>query len=663
MNKNSIFLIFFNFFIFFTNPICFADNLKNQEQNLHGAELCKSVDNFLNSFNLKSETQGLIFSKENNFPFNIKISIPANPILYSKNYSEENLINLTLAFKIEDVLPNKKFFENFLKSIQNLKLDYDLDLLFTYGDSEKKLITKSLTGTEYFLRNINSTSNSAILCINFSENEAEIIPGGTTDSSPLWFVKRISKAFSKNNIKFRLQGANISSLYRFNLLKTDERLSLFLKEHIPSACINIPCNSNNSTEYNKFFTEFLTDYSQKQTDTWERHYYVLNLQNNLIFFGELFIILLFIFFIILNIFLIFIYFNKNNKTFIKKFWLIIPLNIIFTLFSLILSQFFVFFISKILNFTPFLRFTLKIIFATLFFPVEILFLKKKNLIQSEEFYTFYTLICSIFNLILFSFIDIALFFLFFMQFLIIYISRHIKKIIPTTILFILLITPYIPYFIQFLRCSTPETFEKFINCSVFLNLGFSFAIQPIIFYVLRLVSKLIKILRTDDPKNKEFQKQNIIAILSSCGIFIIIFIVLLNFLPDSFNTSNQNNKKINLILSEEDFIEIELNEHNFFDETTYNLEIKLLKNAEECLISINSKNISPIIYSDDLYFSNKSTFTDSFLIPVFPPNNLNFKYISQTKADTELIIQAIFLTEEENSYIFQEKRLKIPKKQ
>ena len=220
--------------------------------------------------------------------------------------------------------------------------------------------------------------------------------------------------------------------------------------------------------------------------------------------------------------------------------------------------------------------------------------------------------------------------------------------------------PYIPYFIQFLKFTTEENFNVFINCSFLINLALSFALLPIELFILRLVSKLKQILDSTDEETKKFQKQNIVAISISLALFLIIFVVLVNFLPNNFISSSETKQNFNFIQSEKDLIKIDVKKSEFFEETSFQIEINLSENAEQCLVSVSSPSVCPIIYSDDIHFSNKNNFTDYFLIPNFPPKNLNFSYISQTKEQTILKVQAVFL-QNQNDYILQEKSIIIPK--
>ena len=658
MKKNSIFCIFFIIFFFLSGTFSFAQN-----SNLHGNELCTKTYDFIKSFNFKTEILPLIASEKNTFPFNIKLSIPSEKSLYKKNYSPKNLTNLTVAFKIEDVLPHADFFTELFSMIKKIKSDYDLDFIFTYGDENKRIIAYNLKGTSHFISNLQNQNQMAVLCVNFTNEETQIIPGGKTDSSPVWLIKRVSESFFENKIDYSLQSSNITGLYRFNLLKTDERTSAFLQEHIPSLCVNLSENETYFYKYTDFFVNFFEKYSQTGTSVWDRHFFTLTIGTKIIYFNEFFITLLYIITILINIFLVCFFsfkFNHKIKDSVKKSWFIIPGILILTVITLILAQLFIILISKIFTLTSFFKITLKILLPLLIFPVALYFFNKKNLIQEEKTYTYFCFIVSIFNLILFGLIDISLFFLFLFQHLIIFISRYIKHFIPLAVFFIFLLLPYIPYFIQFLKFTTEENFNVFINCSFLINLALSFALLPIELFILRLVSKLKQILDSTDEETKKFQKQNIVAISISLALFLIIFVVLVNFLPNNFISSSETKQNFNFIQSEKDLIKIDVKKSKFFEETSFQIEINLSENAEQCLVSVSSSSVCPIIYSDDIHFSNKNNFTDYFLIPNFPPKNLNFSYISQTKEQTILKVQAVFL-QNQNDYILQEKSIIIPK--
>ena len=641
----------------------------NKEQKLHGFDLCQNFSDFLKPFNINFDIQPLIFSEQNEFPFNIKLSLPADPIQYSKIYSEKNLTNLTLIFKIEEVYNYKTFFTLLLNKIKDEKRDFDLDIVFTYGDTQKKIISDQLKGTDVFIKSLQNQNEMASVCINFSENTTEIIPGGGKDSSPSWLIKRLSKAFYKNKIDFTLQSSNLTTLYRFNLLREDENTAKFLKEHIPSCAITIPVSSQSEEKFSLLISDFIKSYTQENTSQWDRHFYTLTIGKRIFYFDEFFITILFIVTIILN--LLFVYTmpvklknkTKNNKkSFSQKIltsWPLAIFTILITLLSLSVSQTFIILLSKIIPFSPYIKVTLKILLSLAVFALELFIIKKKNAISTEEFYSYLTTISCAFNLILFALIDISLFFLFLIQYIIVLISKNIKKIIPLSVLFIFLLFPYIPYFVQFLKYASENSFEKLIDSSLAVNISVSFAILPVQLFTMRLISKLKSIIAMTDEKNRHFQKQNIIAIMSSFALFLLIFIIILNFLPDTFSTQKKEAEQKTFITQQDDLILLDYIKYSYLEETTVFLDITLLKNAEQCQISVSNESENPVIYSDEPYISNKETNTDFFLTPAFPPKKLNFKYISKNEEKSVLRVKCVFPTEDENTYIFQEKQLEI----
>ena len=641
----------------------------NKEQKLHGFDLCQNFSDFLKPFNINFDIQPLIFSEQNEFPFNIKLSLPADPIQYSKIYSEKNLTNLTLVFKIEEVYNYKTFFTLLLNKIKDEKRDFDLDIVFTYGDTQKKIISDQLKGTDVFIKSLQNQNEMASVCINFSENTTEIIPGGGKDSSPSWLIKRLSKAFYKNKIDFTLQSSNLTTLYRFDLLREDENTAKFLKEHIPSCAITIPVSSQSEEKFSLLISDFIKSYTQENTSQWDRHFYTLTIGKRIFYFDEFFITILFIVTIILN--LLFVCTmpvklknkTKNNKkSFSQKIltsWPLAIFTILITLLSLSVSQTFIILLSKIIPFSPYIKVTLKILLSLAVFTLELFIIKKKNAISTEEFYSYLTTISCAFNLILFALIDISLFFLFLIQYIIVLISKNIKKIIPLSILFIFLLFPYIPYFVQFLKYASENSFEKLIDSSLAVNISVSFAILPVQLFTMRLISKLKSILAMTDEKNRHFQKQNIIAIMSSFALFLLIFIIILNFLPDTFSTQKKEAEQKTFITQKDDLILLDYIKYSYLEETTVFLDITLLKNAEQCQISVSNESENPVIYSDEPYISNKETNTDFFLTPAFPPKKLNFKYISKNEEKSVLRVKCVFPTEDENTYIFQEKQLEI----
>ena len=176
---------------------------------------------------------------------------------------------------------------------------------------------------------------------------------------------------------------------------------------------------------------------------------------------------------------------------------------------------------------------------------------------------------------------------------------------------------------------------------------------------MRLISKLKSLLLSTDEKNRRFQKQNIIAIMSSFALFLLIFIIILNFLPDTFSSQTKETENKTFITQKDDLILLDYIKYSYLEETTVFLDITLLKNAEQCQISVSNEDKNPVVYSDEPYISNKETHTDYFLTPAFPPKKLNFKYISKNEEKSILTVKCVFPTKDENTYIFQEKQIEI----
>lgn len=683
MKKKSIFCYFLVLFFFlFTilgcsqtkmsssdnqtleNSISQIQEFEKQKINLNGSKLCRQFQNFLEKNGFKTEKQPLIVSEANEFPFNIKISFPADQKLYSENFSEENLTNLTIAFCLEEAAFNSEITLNLLKTAKNLKLDYDLDFIFTYGDSVMPVLSKTLKGTQFFTSNLYNQRKMAVICVKLSSQSVQVVPGGGKDTSPTWLIKRITNHLNQKKIPYTLQSSNLTTLYRFGILNEDERTSCFLKEKIPCAGLILPLEPEFIASFISSVPDFFVSYSQKGTSQWDRHFYSITIGNHIFWITEQFITITFIILSILSLFVIcmfsFQFQNKHLKPHVLVHWKLIPASIIVTLLGIYIAQLCAYITNLIFTIPPYPLLSIKLIITLLFPAGELYFIYKQNLIKSQEIYSYLATTCATFNIIFFSFVDISLFFLFVVQYIVIIISRQAKRIISISLFFILLIAPYIPYFVQFIQYVKESSITDLTFCNFFTNFGMTFAILPFELYMIRIAAKIIQIFRNSDPQTRKFQKQNLIAISSAFGIFTIIIFILFITIPEQFIIKNHEKTVPEVIAKQDDMIKVKFKDDTFFGETNRSLDIDLGMQAEQCLISLSSSEVKPVIYSDENYISNLESNTDFFTVPVWPPQKLSFKYITQTEKPTTLTVEAIYPSEYGDQYILRQHSIEIP---
>lgn len=659
MKKNKF---FFTFLFLIISTI----SLYSSEKQINGYNLCEDFFNFLEQNDCNPTIQPLVKNNNYNYPFNIEVFFEANTTIPKELNSKGNLTTLLFAFRMEEAYTSKPLILNLIKIIKSSKRDYNINLLFSYGDSQKTILqTQQVKGTDYFIENIYNQNELSVICINLTNFNTIVTPGGGGDTSPLWLLKRITSALNKNDISFKLRGSTITSLYRLNILQEDNRTSLFLKEGIPTIGINFSVKNLSDAKLSNFFQTLITSYTQNDTNNWDRHYISFTIGNKIYWISENTTVFIFMTLVILSLFFIceFSFTFSNKKQQIKKdviqLWYILPISALITTIGFIFGQYLALLFYKILGIDPYIQLAIKFVIGFIFVSLIFFFWIKKQGILTEDSYTFLVSISAIINIILYTLIDISLFYVFAAEFLIIYLSRHTKKTVSLSIMFLLMLLPFLPYAIQIITYLKPQAVQNLSNNSFFANLIISLGFLPFEMIWFRILARLNKIWENTDNDVKKFRTQNIIAISTAVVIFTIILIIITIFIPDHYKRRRTGAITFETILKNDDKIKISYNDNNYFGETIRTLNIDLGDIAEQCSIKVSSETKNPIIYSDESYVVTQNDESDIFSTPIWPPKELEFNYIANSDIESIITVEAVYPTENPKRYIKRTSNLKI----
>ncbi|MBQ5849001.1 MAG: hypothetical protein IIW49_08840, partial [Treponema sp.] len=488
---------------------------------------------------------------------------------------------------------------------------------------------------------------------------------GGGDTSPLWLVKRITNALIKNDISFKLRGNTITSLYRLNILQEDNRTSLFLSEGIPTIGINFSVKNLSDSTLSDFFQTLINSYTQNDTNKWDRHFISFTLGNKIYWVSENTTVFIFIFLVILSLFFIcefsFTFSHKKHqiKNDVIKLWYILPISALITTLGFVLGQYIALLFYKLLGIDPFIQLVIKFIIGFILVSLIFFFWIKKQGILTEDSYIFLVSISSIINIILYTLVDISLFYVFAAEFIIIYLSRHTKKTVSLSIMFLLMLLPFLPYAIQIIKYLKPQAVQNLSNNSFFANFIISLGFLPFEMIWFRILARLNKIWENTDTDVKKFRTQNIIAITTAVIIFTILLIIITIFIPDQYKRRRTGMPAFETILKHDDKIKISYNDNNYFGETIRTLNIDLGEIAEQCSIKVSSETKNPIIYSDESYTVTQNDESDIFSTPIWPPKELEFNYIASPDIDSTITVEAIYPTENPKRYIKRTSKLQI----
>ena len=656
MKKNSIFFIFFTFLIF----SAFSQASKGYEE-------CKSLSRFLTRIEPSTEEHAII-TADTPFPFNIVIKFNSAAHSQQDKAAENELENFILAFRTEEALRQRKLIQEILNAIKSTPRNCNVQIVFTYGDSSRVNDRFKVTGTEAFLRQLAEKDKCSAVCIRFSENVNSIIPGGARNTTPSWLTQIIANAFFENGISYKLQGNLISPLYRLNLLRHDERTSLFLDEDIPCAAIILDTNTDSHTEIPDFFQSLVSLYQVESTNQWDHHSIQFSIGNKLFWIGESFTSSLLL---VISLFSIFAlcelsFFVRHSERTVQQsaetLWYLIPLTLVVTIVSFLLGQG----ISHILdlfftlaNYTPII---IELFFSLLmssFYFMMLIRWKGDSIIQAASFFL---PVAGIINIYVFVCIDLSLFYIFAAEYIIIFLSRPLKNIYSLVFVFLLLIVPFAPYAVQLVTYIKPSMIKNLVNGSIFMTIALSLMFLPFEFIWLKILTALNQIWMKTDANTKRFIKQNAIAISLAVVIFAILLTMLTNIIPDEYRESKPAEEPT-IFESDETIFKIWYEDNNFFGETSRILYVKLTEQAEVCTISIEGKGGNPLIYSDNPYIYDAETHMCTFRLTAFPPLEMDFRYICAENIPSAIYASALIPAKSaslDETYKRVETRIEIP---
>lgn len=694
MKKNSIFyLIFALFLLFFSSFHLFSENF-------YGKNLSNHIFNTLKKNNFDPEKQFFITTgKTENFPFNIlchvkevsqqnkKEDTKKADINLKKNQNKNILSNIPsyerkhiankkiiFAFKAEQFEKYEDFFIELAKSLKNIECEHEIDLVWTIGDEEKWDKNCYLKGIDSYISKINENKKLCAVTVRFlNEKRAKIIPGSGGDVSPSWLLKLTSDSFFSSGLSYNIKGGVISSLYRLNALIEDESTASFIKAKIPTIGIEL-CEYQDKTDDKKIFQKEIdalcriaSNFSPEKTENWERHTNQLSIGPKTFWLTERFTVITFIAIIFINLLLICEFsfvFRKNKKIFIKEFkslWYFIPIGVLVTFICFMIGQLFSIFFLKQLNVNPFSAISIKLFVSFFIFSIiSLTFIILKGNV-SDKTYSFLQMLSALLNIFIFSSVDISLLYLFAIEYLIITICRSAKRLVSLEIAFLLMLVPFIPYGYQIILYAKTDAIVNFLSVRPRFNFLFATGFFPIILMWMRILAKINRKNKKVNSK-KRWMAQNILAFFCVSTLFAIILIIFSFSVPErhkineksSINEQKQKIVQLNSIENEnsekEKLINLNYSDSSFFGEITRNIHLFFFKDCKHASISIEGNAKNPILYSEWDYETDSSMKKAYIKLPLNPPKNIFFNYITNNRADQKITVRCSFFDEENVIY-------------
>ena len=634
--KKAFFLTLLLSHIFFTSL-----SAQEPQKRPEGSNLCLSLFEFLSANNFKPQAQPLLSYNQNDFPYNIYIENIGN------NSQSEKTKNVLFVFEMQGAFLKKETVKEFITFLKNTKLPYNPTLLFAYG--ENPLFTKQgmIYGTDVFLENYYFEDDFTAVFFNLAAEKTKITASSNQIIAPGKLIKNCLNAFLKNKLPLTNSLILLSQLYTLSI-QHDRNLDLFFERDIPAIKLDFKSGLDEKT-----LSSTLKEIAGSiDSFNWDQHFILYNLWGSFHILTEknilslLFIIIftLFLFIFVFGYINSFIKFEAWKK--IRYIWFAAPITFILTTAGFHTGKVLYYIFSPQTPFGKiFLLLWLQIFFAIAFSSVFYYLLSIFNHSFSDRSVDFLVLISTFINQSVFSFFDISLFPMFLLIFAAAFFTILFRKFFSHMYLFLILLLLLFPYTFSFLGSFESSQILDFLLNTRLYHFAISMIITPILLLYLRIVIKF----RETHP-----QKEKI-------ALFVIVYAVSIIFTQTEIclisiplrNKSLSETPQPVLLSSDEELIELHHKDKVVFDDIIRTIDVSLKKEAELCDILVFSPTSQPLKYSDYDFEAINST-SSYFLIPQNPPQKMTFSY-GTTEEPAFVKIKAIFPSEEENTYILQEK--------
>lgn len=628
----TILLISLTLFPFFSQP--------------KGVNLCDSVFDSLKKQKTHPQIQTLVSSSDNFFPYNIYMDF---------NSKVETDQTLLFIFNQEDYLQNDHLFSEFLQYLKNSDFDFNIQILFSYGEKQKNLKDNIIYGQDIFLDTIDYKDNYTVIIFNLSADYNKIISSSNGKTAPAWLVKNLFEIIPYSNIDFSLPFYYVSQQFRYNFYN-DRQLDTFLSQKIPSVKFNLKDNVLHEDIY-KFLQSIINSYSFTTNKDFDQNFLVINLFGKSFCYSETLIVRTIILIILSFVFFLVIFFDVNAKLQkkawkeLKSIWYAIPSTFICIIFGCILGQVVYLPAENYLNssFSIYFLYSFYLLFSFILCTIYYIFEETTNNFFSERAIDYLIVITTFVNQFIFLFVDVSLFPVFMLTCFFAILSILFKRNSIHIFLFVLMIFPYVIYAHLLMDSAPLEEVKFFLTKNIKIIPTLSFAFCPIFLMFFRIL--------TGNRRKFSSHKALYIESVIIFSILLISCILLSSIRSNMIYKKNQTEKISVLKADSSQSISIKITDNTIMNETIRTLYVDFDKEPEQASIKIIGMNTLPVLYSDNSYVPISTTSIE-FLLPENSSKNLIFNYGTNKKACT-ILVTALYSTGIKNEFIKEYKTLQL----
>jgi len=596
--------------------------------------------NFFSAQGFETEKQTLQNTLSYDFPYNVIVSLRKSEadfgskkkavILMPQQFTEEFLDQIAdcmhriqnsgggaeFVFTANDYSPASQKPDNPLKGLQNPA--YENAGTFTYIYN-----LKTNENTAAFIIGKDKGKTAAPFPV-YRKSQIEVIPGGKDENNrgtvvPRFFFKTFIDACIAAEQPYVIRGRFLS-LYRLGFIQNEPLVSAWLSADIPALMLNI--NTANSAAVFDILEHCVDGYADAAVTDSDTHYSVLRFFNKTVWISEYMYVIFLTVSAAVTLFVFFTFsFIRGTHRYIHreeffKTWYLIPLSVSITAVFLHAAQFLLVKAGTIsLIGSPLFFLSVKTLFALsffsfVFFPLAYYTLK---LPLTGFIYGYLLSVAAFLNIFIFAASDIALIPIFVIEYIIVSVSRSVRKIVPLIVCTLFMILPFVP-FIRGFQNFNSELHSAFISAASFSeNLLYAAILLPFLIMIIRILIRF-KLWKRRGPEAK---KRIRLRALSAAGIFTLFFVSLFGA---SFFTRSSEKKHGSPENADTPNISLALERTVQFERSLLTLKVSSVLPVVRYYIEVSSESVLPVFESNYPYDMFLKPFTAVFALDDYPPD-------------------------------------------
>ena len=609
------------------------------------------------------EKQYLQNTMSDNFPYNIIVSFG------EKNGKTENQKRLIISCPQQDAADIMPQIAGLIHRIEAKHLNIETFFVFTANDYSPADDFLPLTndpafansGTYTCINNLETTENTTVLVMHKGENRhifsslrkrhIEIIPGAKNDYNkgtviPRDFFKMFTNACSSADASYSVRDRFLS-LYRIGFSENDPLVSAWFSAGIPALMlILIEENADVLCSVLEYYAERYNSAAPFGDDA---GYSVFNLFDRTFFISEYAYVLFLSVSAAVTLFLFFIFsFIRGAHRYIHRAeffrtWYLIPLILCVTAFLLFAVQIAILKTAPAGIRIPLFFLAVKTVFALalftfVFFPFAYYTFK---LPLTGFIYGYLLSVSAFLNIFLFAAVDLALIPVFIFEYVIISISRSVRKVIPLLLCSLCIPILYIP-FIEVIAGFDAQLCAHFISEASFLfNLLYAAFLLPFAIMIIRILLRF-KLWKRRGTKSKKAIRMQTFFVMSFIALFFIVLFTL-SLLTDS---AQQEDAALPDLHTKENTVSLSFERTAQFGRSLFTLKLSSKQPVIRYYIEIGSSSVVPVFESNYPYDMFLKPSTAVFPLEDYPPEPFTLNFSAEGIRDTLCTVIALVQTDD-----------------